>query len=111
MFNLRGSVLAILDPRAFWKAPLLFFMGAYLWLLTVALIYPPGALIVSMDARHSIQSLNMSVLNQSFPDTFDPLDFDSFDYPGLSQVGLHTVDIEILNSSAAQISYRNNVHW
>lgn len=58
MFGLRRSLFAILDPRALWKTPLLFSMAVYIWLLNVALIYPPSALTVSMDPRHLIQSAN-----------------------------------------------------
>lgn len=110
MFNLKGSILAILNIQMAWKVPLLFSMGVYLWLLPVALIYPPGALIVSMDAYHSLQSRNMSVLNQSFPEDFDPLD-ERNQFPSLSGTGLLAPDIKILNSASARISYSNNTYW
>jgi hypothetical protein len=103
MFHLRRSLFAILDPRALWKTPLLFSMGAYLWLITVALVYPPGAVIVSIDVRHEPRSLNMSVLRQRFPGDFDPLDY--YLYPSLGELDLRSGNIEIFNSSTAEVRY------
>lgn len=106
MFNLRRSLLGLLDTRTLLRVPLLFSMGGYLWLLNVAFVYPPGALIVSMDGRYSPQSFNMSVLNQTFPDDFDPLDYED-NFPGLGEVDLQVPNIEVLNSSVARINYTN----
>lgn len=111
MFSLRTSLLASLNPQVAWKVPLLFSMGAFLWLLPVALIYPPGALVVSMDAHHSLQSLNMSVLNQTFPNDFSPLDVALHYWPSYLENSKPQPYIDVLNSSTARVLYDNSTPW
>ncbi|KAH7412328.1 hypothetical protein DE146DRAFT_642829 [Phaeosphaeria sp. MPI-PUGE-AT-0046c] len=111
MFSLRTSLFAAINPQIAWKAPLLFSMGAYLWLLPVALIYPPGALIVSMDAYHSLQNLNMSVLNQTFANEFDPLDRDHRSWPSYLDNAKPHAYFKVLNSSTARVLYDNSTSW
>jgi hypothetical protein len=63
LFVIRSDILAFSDPRGIWKTPLLFLIALLIWCLKIAMIYPPGALSVSLEPHTSIDSRNMSVMN------------------------------------------------
>ena len=52
LFTLRTNVLALCDLPSIWRAPLLTCMALLVWCLGIAMIYPPGALVVTFAARN-----------------------------------------------------------
>lgn len=97
MFTMRQNLISLTAPRVVLKAPLLFLMAGYVWLIGIAMIYPPGALTVKLDIHPKTGLFNMSVLQPNLSGNFDPLDYDSFELSGSI--------IRIFNSSSAAFIY------
>jgi hypothetical protein len=72
LFTVRSKALVLTNAGVFWTAPLLFSMAVYLWLLEVAVVYPPGALTVVTQSLTSTNNLNMAVVNKPVPIALDP---------------------------------------
>ena len=97
MFTMRQNLISLAAPRVVWKAPVLCLMAGYVWLIGIAMIYPPGALTVKLDIHPKTELFNMSVLQPKLSSNFDPLDFVNF--------GISGSRIEIFNSSHAAFMY------
>ncbi|EDU49127.1 hypothetical protein A1F94_005174 [Pyrenophora tritici-repentis] len=63
LFVIRSDIVAFTDPRGIWKAPLLVLIAVLIWCLKIAMIYPPGALSVTLEPHKFIEARNMSVMN------------------------------------------------
>ncbi|KAF2652967.1 hypothetical protein K491DRAFT_780657 [Lophiostoma macrostomum CBS 122681] len=72
LFTVRSKALVLTNVGVLWTAPLLFSMAVYLWLLEVAVVYPPGALTVVTQSYASTENVTMAVLNKAVPDDLDP---------------------------------------
>jgi hypothetical protein len=53
LFQIRNNALRLLKPAVVRHAPLLLSIAVLSWLLPVAMIYPPGALVVGLDVSCS----------------------------------------------------------
>jgi hypothetical protein len=71
LFVFRSNLLVLGDLRSICTAPLLFFMALLIWCLGIAMIYPPGALIVVIEASNYTENRNMSVMNPPVPQELD----------------------------------------
>ncbi|KAG9185444.1 hypothetical protein G6011_07988 [Alternaria panax] len=67
LFIIRTNIIAFGDLRKIWEAPLLFFIALLIWDLGLATVYPPSALLVTIDAHTYIERHNMSVMNPPVP--------------------------------------------
>jgi hypothetical protein len=88
LFVIRTNLLALSDFRVIWRAPLLFLLALLVWCLGLAVIYPPGALIVTFEAHTFTENYNMSVMNPPVPQDLDLAGNDTF--PTLGEVVLVT---------------------
>jgi hypothetical protein len=75
LFVLRSNVFALGDPRAIWRAPVLFSMALFVWCLGIATIYPPGALTVGLLPSTSTSDMEVLSMNRPPPTEFDPNTF------------------------------------
>lgn len=103
LFAVRTSIVALSDFRVIWRAPLLFLMALLVWCLGLATITPPGALIVTFEARNYTDPYNMSVMNPSVPRELDLVD-ESF--PGLVDGGLENSIPSPQNVTQRSFEYR-----
>jgi hypothetical protein len=71
LFVFRTNILALADLHSIWRAPLLFFMALLVWCLGLATIYPPGALIVTVQAHNYTENRNVSIMNPRVPQDLD----------------------------------------
>jgi hypothetical protein len=71
LFVLRTNALALCDPRAIRRAPLLFLMAAYVWCLGIATIYPPGAITVGSRPHTSTQPMEVLTIDSNGSANFD----------------------------------------
>jgi hypothetical protein len=62
LFQIRANVVRLLNPALFRYTPGLFTVAVIIWLLPLAMIYPPGALIVGIDNRQSAATFNVSII-------------------------------------------------
>ncbi|KAH7402200.1 hypothetical protein DE146DRAFT_631451 [Phaeosphaeria sp. MPI-PUGE-AT-0046c] len=76
LFVLRSNALALGDPRAIRRAPILFLMALYVWCIGIAMIYPPGSLIVVLVPYLSTNDREVLMMNPSPSTTFDATMFD-----------------------------------
>lgn len=72
-FTLRQNLISLASVRSLLKAPLLFLMALFLWCLGIAMIYPPGALNISMESYPSLRNYNLSVVNPPLPTNWNPM--------------------------------------
>lgn len=85
LFILQNNLFAIGDIRVVRRAPLLFAMALFGWCLGIATIYPPGALIITLEPYTFIEDRNISVMNPPVPLDFNPFMEDEYlQYPRLS---------------------------
>jgi hypothetical protein len=75
LFVLRSNAFALGDPRAIWRAPVLFSMALFVWFLGIATIYPPGALTVRPLPSTSVNTMEVLGMNRPPPTEFDPNTF------------------------------------
>ncbi|KAH9872612.1 hypothetical protein J1614_005005 [Plenodomus biglobosus] len=71
LFVFRTNIVALGHLRSMLRAPLLFLMALLIWCLGLATIYPPGALIVMLEAHTFTENYNMSVMNPPVPQDLD----------------------------------------
>ena len=62
LFQIRANALRLLHPALIRYTPVLFSVAILSWLLPVAMIYPPGALIVGIEYRPVADVFNVSVI-------------------------------------------------
>lgn len=60
LFQIRANILRLLKPSVLRHAPVLFSLAVVSWILPVAMIYPPGALVVGLDNRAIPTHFNVS---------------------------------------------------
>lgn len=96
LFVIRNDLFALLSPQGIRRAPLLFLMALLIWSLGIAVIYPPGALTVSVRTQEFTEHHNMSIMN---PPISPQLDFSGDEsFPTLSRGDpLHGPDKVFLN--------------
>jgi hypothetical protein len=92
LFTLRTNVLALCDVQSIWRAPLLTCMALLVWFLGIAMIYPPGTLVITFAARNYTENRNMSVMNPPVPQELDLGGNDSF--PGLTYASFNTLHFQ-----------------
>lgn len=78
LFVLRTNIFALGDARAVHRAPLLFAMALFVWCLSIITIYPPGALIITLEPSIFIETRNISVMNPGVPSDFNPFMEDEY---------------------------------
>jgi len=84
LFTLRTNIFALVDPRSMWRAPVLFSMALFVWCLGIAMIYPPGALTVALEAWPSEKNMRLSVMNPPMLKDFNPMVEASLSVPSLA---------------------------
>ncbi|KAF2819631.1 hypothetical protein CC86DRAFT_430414, partial [Ophiobolus disseminans] len=62
LFQIRSNALRLLHPALVLYAPVLTSVAIISWLLPVAMIYPPGALVVGLEYRQVAEVFNVSVI-------------------------------------------------
>jgi hypothetical protein len=90
LFVIRSDIIAFSNPRGIWKTPLLFLIALLVWCLKVAMIYPPGALSVTLEPHTSIEPRNMSVMNPVVSDHVEVSFRNEYTYSGLAEATLAT---------------------
>ena len=103
-FVLRNNIFALCDLRSTWRSPTLIAMALSVWCLGLATIYPPGALIVSIEPYTSTDKLEMAVTNPSIPRDLDFAGADSFPTLALDGFGLEGDRFIIVNNKTSQVS-------
>lgn len=83
LFVFRTSISALGHLRSIWRAPLLFLMALLVWCLGLATVFPPGALIVALEAHTFTENYNMTVMNPPVPQDLDLAGI--FLFPSLSE--------------------------
>lgn len=78
LFILRTNIFALLKPQGLYRAPLLWLMALLTWGLSIATIYPAGALTVAFEAQTITELHNMSVMNPPLPPNLDLAGDDNF---------------------------------
>jgi hypothetical protein len=89
LFVFRTNILVLGDLRSIWRAPLLFLMALLVWCLGLATIYPPGSLVVTLEAHTSTENYNMSVMNPPVPQNLNSAGNDTF--PILGEPGFYII--------------------
>lgn len=64
LFQIRANALRLFNPTLLRYAPTLFLIAMISWLIPVATIYPPGAMVVELEARQISQQFNVSLIPQ-----------------------------------------------
>jgi hypothetical protein len=62
LFQIRANAIRLLKPSVLRYAPTLFSIAMISWLLPIAMIYPPGALVVGLEYLHVPEQFNVSVI-------------------------------------------------
>lgn len=73
LFQMRSNPLALASLHVMREGTLLFLIAGFMWVVPVAVTFPPGALTISTQPFQSTEFVNMSVINPLQPDDFDPL--------------------------------------
>jgi hypothetical protein len=63
MFSMRSNPFELLNFRTIRPAPVLFFTAVYMWLVPLAVIYPPGALTVTSQLHQFIETVEVPTFN------------------------------------------------
>jgi hypothetical protein len=61
LFRIRSNPFRLFNHRLFRHAPILIIVATLSWLIPMAMVYPPGALIVNLDIQNVDGALNVSV--------------------------------------------------
>lgn len=62
LFQIRNNPLRLLNRSVLQHAPTLLAVAIFTWLVPIAMIYPPGALVVSVDSWNYAEKFNVSVI-------------------------------------------------
>lgn len=63
LFVLRSNVIALGDPKAISRAPILCSMALYVWCIGIATIYPPGSITVEWQPHVTTYNMEVSIMN------------------------------------------------
>lgn len=66
LFNLRSNPFELTRLRGFFASPTLFIMAVFMWLVPLAVIYPPSALTVSSRAYTTNKELEVPILYPTY---------------------------------------------
>lgn len=84
LFCIRSNPLELARLKAVLEAPLLFLMAVMIWLIPIAIIYPPSALIVVSTPYSYVRAVDTSILNPPLPLNFDLLHPEKTPYSSLA---------------------------
>jgi hypothetical protein len=62
LFQIRANVLRLVNPTILRYTPHLFLIAIASWLIPIATIYPPGALVVNLETFQQHGTFNVSVI-------------------------------------------------
>ncbi|KAH7380144.1 hypothetical protein BKA66DRAFT_609988 [Pyrenochaeta sp. MPI-SDFR-AT-0127] len=91
LFCLRSNPLEFARVRVILDAPLLFLMGLSVWLIPIAVIYPPSALTVVSRPYSQVVGVNMSVMNPPLPPALDVLRPEDTPFSSLATLNKATI--------------------
>lgn len=89
LFQIRSNPFRLLNYALLRLTPTLLVVATFSWLVPIAMIYPPGALVVGLDTRNVAESFNVSVFRPN-----NTYSLDTFNHGGF----LHTGFAEVVNS-------------
>ncbi|KAJ8114052.1 hypothetical protein OPT61_g3959 [Boeremia exigua] len=94
LFQIRSNPFELLNLRTVRRSVLLFLLAAYMWLVPVAVTFPPSALTITPRPFIAVEHLNSSTVNPLMADDFDPFqDFDQLETPRI-KVGHQTLPVD-----------------
>ncbi|KAL1792233.1 hypothetical protein ACET3X_009984 [Alternaria dauci] len=73
LFHLRSNPFELAKVKIVARTPFLFFMAVFVWLLPIAVIYPPSSLTVTSSPYSEMRNVGLSVMNPGLPDDIDLL--------------------------------------
>jgi hypothetical protein len=64
LFQVQTNAFRLINHKLYLKTPVLAAVAAFGWLIPIATIYPPGALIIGLEDSTISRSLNVSIFHQ-----------------------------------------------
>ncbi|KAG9186785.1 hypothetical protein G6011_09893 [Alternaria panax] len=84
LFHIRSNPLELAKVKIITTTPFLFFMAIFVWLLPLAVIYPPSSLTVTSRPYSEMRNIGLSIMNPSIPDDLDVLYPNNASIPSLA---------------------------
>jgi hypothetical protein len=104
LFHIRSNPIELTKAKIVKDAPFLFLMAVFVWLLPLAVIYPPSSLTVTSRPYSEMRDLSLSVMNLPPPDDLDVLHPEDTSVSSLAYLLKRPVPLEY-NISHAFITY------